>query len=243
MLQSVEDKQDGSKMNILTKLANRYGSDKGSVGPTDVWRGHNYTEKYFDLFEPMRDESIHLLEIGIGLKGDRFDANIVSQRNMGGASLKMWRDFFPLGEINGIDINGEVDLGDRIRTFEADQGDRERLLQVLSEVGYLDIIIDDGSHDPEDQQTALTTLWKGLVPGGYYIIEDLMLNGMYDERKNRAYSESVINTYDAFKRMNFKNTCLPEGLKEEIEQVEFWGWREDQEIPEMLILHKRKPCR
>jgi len=59
-------------MNELKALADKYGSDKGSLK-------HNYTEHYFKYFEPIRHRPLNILEIGV----DK------------GASIEMWLDFFP----------------------------------------------------------------------------------------------------------------------------------------------------
>lgn len=39
--------------------------------------------------------------------------------------------------------------------------------------GEPDVIVDDGSHQPDDQCAALALWWPRLRPGGWYVIEDL----------------------------------------------------------------------
>ena len=130
-------------INYLDDLAILYGTDKSS-------EFHNYTKYYFELFEDMRDEKINLLEIGI----DK------------GASLMMWADFFEVGNITGIDINCKDTTNGRITTIKADQRD-------FKTDQVFDIIIDDGSHNPEHFLKSLGNLWPSLKSGGYYCIEDL----------------------------------------------------------------------
>jgi len=122
-----------------------------------------YTTVYEALLRDRRDAVWNMLEIGV-LKG---------------ASLKMWRDYFPLAQINGIDIHSYEPgtFGERISVFHADQSDPKRLHEVMREIGNLDFVSDDGSHKTEDQITALSTLFPYLNPGAVYVIEDIRTTG------------------------------------------------------------------
>jgi hypothetical protein len=62
-------------MSELTILANKYGSDKGTV----YGDKHNFTETYEKYFKSFKDKKINILEIGVN----------------DGSSLKMWYDYFP----------------------------------------------------------------------------------------------------------------------------------------------------
>jgi demethylmacrocin O-methyltransferase len=79
--------------------------------------------------------------------------------------------------VHGIDIQ---DVGatlvdeDRIRTHVADQASEADLLRVVQAIGQpLDIVIDDGSHDPYDQVFSFTVLADRLAPDGIYVIEGI----------------------------------------------------------------------
>ena len=96
----------------------------------------------------------------------------------GGASIRMWADYFPRAHIFGIDVNPAPHLDtDRITTFVADQGDTDQLHQVVEAAGPqpFDVIVDDGSHFHNHQQISLGYLFKYLKPGGLYFIEDISL--------------------------------------------------------------------
>ena len=56
-----------------------------------------------------------------------------------------------------------------------DQNSPEDLERVFRDAGGLpfDLIVDDGSHIPEHQHTSLVTLYKHLVRGGIYVLEDI----------------------------------------------------------------------
>jgi hypothetical protein len=63
--------EDGSGMTTLAELANRYGSDKGTVHAE--W--HNYTALYDLLFARMRQQPITFLELGLARGGRRTRAS------------------------------------------------------------------------------------------------------------------------------------------------------------------------
>jgi SAM-dependent methyltransferase len=128
-----------------------------------------YLEKYDPVFEPFVGKKISLLELGV-LKG---------------GSLLMWRDYFPLGTIVGIDINlpKNFTATERIHIFEGSQTDCRFLSHVTSTTAPdgFDFIIDDASHLGELTKTAFWHLFDNhLKPGGIYIIEDWG-TGYWDE--------------------------------------------------------------
>jgi hypothetical protein len=139
----------------LSKLGLSYGTDKAA----DHW----YTPMYHRRFEELRDKEVSLLEIGIGGYTDSKE---------GGASLRMWRDYFPNGTIVGLDKEAK----DPISGCVVEQGDQadNRVLHHLGETyGPFDIIIDDGSHISDDIMRSWVVLWGYLKEGGWYCIEDL----------------------------------------------------------------------
>jgi len=143
--------------NLLGNLSNAYMSDKNS--------GHSYTQHYQFFLQHLRKKPINLLEIGIGGYDDP---------NQGGSSLRMWKDFFPKGQINGIDLFFKKGIEEnRIRTFYGSQADPEFLKEVLQEIGQPDIIIDDGSHINHLTIKTFELLFPHLKKDGFYIIEDL----------------------------------------------------------------------
>src|ERR1700675_2422282 len=118
----------------LTRLSIRHGTDK--------WGPHFYTPIYHELFAHLRERPIRLLEIGIGG---------YAVPSVGGASLAMWADYFGKAKIVGIDIEEKsLDLDPRITIMRGSQTDERFLLSVVADHGPLDIIIDDGSHVPQD---------------------------------------------------------------------------------------------
>ena len=120
---------------------------------------HGYTEIYEHIFYPIKNSPIRICEIGVDQ----------------GGSLILWRDYFPKATVWGIDIVDTSELDSkRIKTFVADQADRRQLKSFIDKSeGNFDIILDDGGHTMEQQQTSFGYLFKHLKPDGYYIIEDI----------------------------------------------------------------------
>jgi hypothetical protein len=135
-------------MRTLRELAEEYGADKSE----------HLVETYEWFLTPLRKKSIALLEIGV----------------KSGGSIRLWRDYFPRGRIYGLDNRpGTGFEGERLRIFIGDQADPAVLDRIVAESGPLDIVIDDGSHQPGDQRASLLHIWPQLAPGGLYVIEDI----------------------------------------------------------------------
>lgn len=186
----------------LTDLANCHASDKGTIGPSKEWPVHNYTDVYDAYLHPLRGQKLTMLEIGLGVTGKNWHSAIVHGRNSGGASLKMWHDYFPHAKIFGLDINACSYLdNERIKTFVGHQGHIDDLEAFSKTFGNprFDLIFDDGSHRPDDQQVSLDYFFKFLKPGGIYFIEDLMANGKGDDRSGRCYCDKFLNTRSVLK--------------------------------------------
>jgi hypothetical protein len=125
---------------------------------------HSYTPIYQQHFQHLQYRPITLLEVGVG--GD--------SPTWGGASLRMWRDFFPRGQIHGVDIAEKRIDETRIHIHRGDQSDRAFLRDLARQHGPFDIIIDDGSHINAHIRTTFEVLFvEHLRPGGTYVIEDM----------------------------------------------------------------------
>jgi predicted O-methyltransferase YrrM len=142
-------------MTELCDLALKYNSDKCPQIK------HSYTPYYYDLLNPRRTIIKKVLEIGTAE----------------GASLFMWRDFFPHAMIYGAEIDPErvklMNDQQRIRVFTCDQRIESNLENVIVHTGPdLDLVIDDGSHVMADQIFSCKTLMPLLQRHTIYIIED-----------------------------------------------------------------------
>jgi hypothetical protein len=150
----------------LSRLAEKYGSDKCPA----IF--HGYTPFYDSLLRG-RDVK-RVLEIGIGSQARMTHMPQYEP----GASLRMWRDYFPEADIFGLDNDLDVMFAEpNIYTMSCDQSNEASLLEVAERLlvdGKFDLIIDDGSHVVEHQAlTANTFIPKLLAPSGVYVIEDI----------------------------------------------------------------------
>lgn len=151
----------------LCELAFKYGSDKCPQIK------HNYTPFYYNFFKDKRDQIRKILEIGVGDQEEMRWTEVPGY--ITGASLLMWRDFFPLAQIYGMDIKeGCVFKADRIETFQGDQSKEADLKNILEKIGGdIDLVIDDGSHLPDHQVYSCQVLMPLLKKDVVYIIEDV----------------------------------------------------------------------
>lgn len=158
-------------MSSLEKLSRKYVLDKNIC---TSW--HNYIPIYTQLFEPIRAEKLRILEIGIGVveEGQMLHTKDIGYRT--GNSLRCWRDYFPNASVYGIDIYETKMKEDRIKTFVANQANNEQLLDVMLQIGgRLHIIIDDGSHQVQDQVSSFMFLSQFMANHSMYVIEDIQL--------------------------------------------------------------------
>lgn len=141
---------------------------------------HNFQSLYCDLFRPIRQMKLKMLEIGFGCG-----------HHVHGQSAKMWKAFFPKLSYYAVDYTDE-NVDQRVRgCFEnfskenpgmvekiwfGDQANKVFLSKIVNEYNStFDIIIDDGGHTYEQQKESFIALWPLVSNGGYYIVEDLAL--------------------------------------------------------------------
>lgn len=168
-----------NKNNELTKLCEKYGSDKGGNFHKKyiLGSGHTYTDYYFNLFIDKKNIYKNIFECGIGTN----NLNIVS--NMGkngvpGASLRVWRDFFTNADIYGADIDKDILFKEnRIFTYEMNQLDKNSIQYVCNKITVeFDLVIDDGLHKFDANICLFENFFYKVKKDGYYIIEDVTLN-------------------------------------------------------------------
>lgn len=125
-----------------------------------VHKWHHYIPLYDRYFSRLRGTPVKFLEVGVSK----------------GGSLQVWRRYLgPQAIIFGIDIDpacaafdgqaGQVRIGS--------QDDPAFLARVVAEMGGVDVVLDDGSHQMAHVRTTLTALFPQLSMGGLYVIEDL----------------------------------------------------------------------
>lgn len=119
---------------------------------------------YFDIYDrhfaPFRGRKITVVEFGV----------------FHGGSLEMWRDYFgPKARIVGVDIDERcaalAEPG--IEVVIGDQADSDFLRALAVQIGPVDIVIEDGGHQMNQQLTTFREMWPAIRDGGVYLVEDL----------------------------------------------------------------------
>ena len=135
----------------METLGNKHNTDK-------IYK-HSYHQIYEDVLTPLRDQTFHMLEIGV----------------LRGASVRMWQDYFPHAQIHGLDTHLRIEPEERIHLYQGNVRNHAFLAAVLQAIGHpLTFILDDASHIPEDQLDSFLYLFEhALESGGIYIVEDV----------------------------------------------------------------------
>jgi len=142
---------------MLHEIGLRHGTDKAD--DNHAFKGESYLHVYAQYFQPIRALPISFLELGV----------------KSGASLRMWKEYFPRGEIHGVDIDPSCrrHAEDRIVVHTLSQDDEAGLTEIARAAGGFDIVLDDCSHINSLTLASHAILWPHVRPGGFYVIEDL----------------------------------------------------------------------
>jgi len=152
----------------LTEIGIKHGTDKATY--------HGFTDFYEREFNKLQFHPKTILEVGI----------------KDGASLRAWHEFFPNAIVIGVDINPSFDIPGVV-TLRGDATTTQFYHQI-KDIKF-DLIIDDGSHMTQDQQTTFLYLSRLLKFTGLYIMEDIHTSFL------SAYVNSPITTYDWLKNI------------------------------------------
>lgn len=156
------DISDDVKKDIQSKykfdgdLLDIYASNRNQL----VHKWHHYIPIYDQHLSKYRNRKVRILEIGVSE----------------GGSLQMWRKYF--GEdaiIFGVDVDPNCYKlnGNAAQVRIGSQVDLLFLQSIIYEMGGVDIILDDGSHNMIDIRKSFQYLFPQLNDGGIYLIEDL----------------------------------------------------------------------
>lgn len=120
----------------------------------------HYFKVYERYLQVYRGRRMRFLEIGL------------SQ----GGSLQMWKRYLgPDAEIIGLDVDPLCRRfeDEQTRVFVGDQGDAVFMRSFASELGQVDVVLDDGGHRMNQQIVTFEALFPILAVGGAYICEDV----------------------------------------------------------------------
>lgn len=164
-------------MTTLESIGRTYGTDKVT---------HGYLPIYETFLDEVRPFAKKVLEIGIA----------------GGASLRMWQDYFPQAVVVGVDHNKDYCkvVGERIRCVCGDATKPETWDRVRNSFqdGF-DLLVDDGFHTTADIITAFGFAFPLVRSGGLYVIEDVGTS--YDPlyQRDNHHVGGVKNAVEFFK--------------------------------------------
>jgi len=170
----------------LNDIGLEYQTDKSTIT-------HHYLDNYEKYFSAWRDRPLTLLEIGVA----------------GGASIRMWREYFPNAKVYGIDNNPDC-AGDGI--FIGSQDNLGFLDNVICETGPPDIIIDDGSHHGPKTIETFRHLFPKMAAGGWYVVEDT--HCFYDPHYGEAppYGQGMSAVFNFFSGLTAHVDVMGRGM-------------------------------
>jgi hypothetical protein len=176
-----------NESSILCEIGKKYDTDKSSqrLNPSNTNYCHPYTLFYNNLFKNKRNENLTIAELGI----------------LNGASLQMWNDYFPNSKIYGFELHiSEINKFnnrykyDRISLIPLDVRNSNNITSTFSQLGVkFDFILDDTSHEFEDQINIIKHIHPYIKDGGLLIIEDIFLS-----RNEQDYIDSLGSVLDNF---------------------------------------------
>lgn len=125
-----------------------------------IHKWKHYFEIYDRHFARFRGTNVNVVEMGV----------------YQGGSLQMWKHYFgPRASIFGIDINPACKMleEDQIKILIGNQEDRTFLRSLAERIPRIDILIDDGGHQMQQQIATYEELFPYIDENGVYLCEDL----------------------------------------------------------------------
>ena len=181
---------NNEKCEKLKNLFNQYGSDKVRTLLVYI---------YFEIFNNFKINS--LFEIGLGTN------NINIRSNMGldgkpGASLRAFRDYLGI-KIYGADVDEKILFEEKnIETYLIDQLETKTIKNIKKSIPKVDLIIDDGLHQPDANLNVILDLLDHLNPNGILVIEDIESDFVHIFK----IIEKIYNNSDNYKSSLIKMT-------------------------------------
>jgi hypothetical protein len=162
----------------MKQISDSVDCDKSTV--------HSYDEIYPIFLEQFRNIEFNLFEIGIDQ----------------GKSFNLWKQYFPLAKIYGMDISKSF-IDERGEVFQGDQSDINQLIEVTNKIDKCKVIIDDGSHVVEHQLLSFYYLFEHILEdNGVYIIEDIECSYWTPTSTIYNYPTGYLNIVDYFTKHN-----------------------------------------
>ena len=159
---------DGFSVESLRNYFVSHGSDKGnSISLPLLYASiiNNISSK---------SEPITLLEIGLGTNNVDVDSNM-GVSGTPGASIRAFRNFLsPMDRVIGADVDTRVLFqSPGLETYFVDQLNKDTLTHLASQVGDIDLVIDDGLHNLEANINTVLSFISYIKVGGFIVVEDI----------------------------------------------------------------------
>jgi hypothetical protein len=164
--------------NYLAELCDKYGSDKAEIKTTGhpyPWPSHTYGDFLSTRFGHCREMIRRVFECGLGTNNTNLPSNMGPQGRPG-ASLRVWRDYFPNAMVFGADIDTNILFEEeRIKTYYVDQTSKDAIEEMWCKIGIsnFQLMIDDGLHKFDAGVCLFENSIEKLAANGHYIIEDV----------------------------------------------------------------------
>lgn len=144
-----------------------------------------YFPAYDELLNSYRGKPITFVEIGV----------------LNGGSLFMWRSYFgDQARIIGIDLNPGAKRweNDGFEIYIGSQSDSNFWARILTEIGPIDVLLDDGGHTFHQQIVTCEAVLPSIKDGGLLIVEDTHSSYMRDfggpsSRSFVSYAKNIVD--------------------------------------------------
>lgn len=171
----------------LCELGIKHPTDKSPYNASDSLHKHPYTAVYNLLFSYMRYNPIVLGEIGI----------------LDNMSMKCWREYFPNATLYGYEYAQQrLDkaIGDNLSNSVYTNMDIKNTSSISEGLSsrMFDILIEDSTHEFDDQIRFANIAYKHIKPGGFLIIEDV-----FREESEQRYVDALGGTSKYYSSMAF----------------------------------------
>ena len=174
----------------LCELGKKYDTDKSSQrsNVSNIRHCHPYTLFYNSIFKNKCNDSLNIGEIGI----------------LEGSSLRMWLEYFPSANFYGFEYSDyyincfeEKYHDQRVTLAKIDVTNPDSIKNSFKTADTLyDILIDDSTHQFEDQIRVIENTYQYIKPGGVLIIEDIFKR--YNEKDYIARLAPILEHFQDF---------------------------------------------
>jgi predicted O-methyltransferase YrrM len=174
----------------LCEIGKKYDTYKSSqrLNDTHTKQCHPYTLFYESLFRNKREETLTIAELGI----------------LDGSSLLMWKEYFTNAELYGFECNDElIDTfkqnydNNRITLSKLDVTNKDSIMHTFGTLGVMyDIIMEDITHEFEDQVRLIEHVYPYVKPGGVLIIEGIFKS--YNENDYITRLQPILDQFQNY---------------------------------------------